>query len=216
MLEITPDLLLQAYRIGVFPMGERRDDPKLHWLDPRLRAVLPLDGFHVPHRLARTVRSERFTVSADTAFAEIVRACAEPRPGHPESWINEPIVDLYSELHSRGHAHSVECRVGDQLVGGLYGVSVGAAFFGESMFSRERDASKVALVHLVARLIQGGFRLLDCQFMTEHLRSFGAVEIPREAFRALLADAIDRPAAFQRELGGADPCAIVQASTRTS
>lgn len=216
MLEITPDLLLQAYRIGVFPMGERRDDPKLHWLDPRLRAVLPLDGFHLPHRLARTIRSGRFSVSADTAFAEIVRACAEPRPGHPESWINEPIIDLYSELHGRGHAHSVECRVGDQLVGGLYGVSVGAAFFGESMFSRERDASKVALVHLVARLIQGGFRLLDCQFMTEHLRSFGAVEIPREAFRALLADAIDRPAAFQRELGGADPCAIVQASTRTS
>lgn len=216
MLEITPDLLLQAYRIGVFPMGERRDDPKLHWLDPRLRAVLPLDGFHLPHRLARTIRSGRFAVSADTAFAEIVRACAEPRPGHPESWINEPIVDLYSELHSRGHAHSVECRIGDQLVGGLYGVSVGAAFFGESMFSRERDASKVALVHLVARLVQGGFRLLDCQFMTEHLRSFGAIEIPREAFRTLLADAIDQPAAFQRELGGVDPCAIVQASTRTS
>jgi leucyl/phenylalanyl-tRNA--protein transferase len=216
MLEITPDLLLQAYRIGVFPMGERRDDPKLHWLDPRLRAVLPLDGFHLPHRLARTIRSGRFSVSADTAFADIVRACAEPRPGHPESWINEPIIDLYSELHGRGHAHSVECRIGDELVGGLYGVSVGAAFFGESMFSRERDASKVALVHLVARLIQGGFRLLDCQFMTEHLRSFGAVEIPRDAFRALLADAIDRPAAFQRELGGADPCAIVQASTRTS
>ncbi|MDP1963664.1 MAG: leucyl/phenylalanyl-tRNA--protein transferase [Reyranella sp.] len=216
MLEITPDLLLQAYRIGVFPMGERRDDPKLHWLDPRLRAVLPLDGFHLPHRLARTIRSGRFSVSADTAFAKIVRACAEPRPGHPESWINEPIIDLYSELHHRGHAHSIECRIGGQLVGGLYGVSVGAAFFGESMFSRERDASKVALVHLVARLIQGGFRLLDCQFMTEHLRSFGAVEIPREAFRALLANAIDRPAAFQRELGGADPCAIVQASTRTS
>ncbi|TAJ37381.1 MAG: leucyl/phenylalanyl-tRNA--protein transferase [Reyranella sp.] len=216
MLEITPDLLLQAYRIGVFPMGERRDDPKLHWLDPRLRAVLPLDGFHLPHRLARTIRSGRFAVSADTAFAETVRACAEPRPGHPESWINEPIVDLYSELHCRGHAHSVECRIGDQLVGGLYGVSVGAAFFGESMFSRERDASKVALVHLVARLVQGGFRLLDCQFMTEHLRSFGAIEIPREAFRTLLADAVDRPAAFQRELGGADPCAIVQASTRTS
>ncbi|MDP2331137.1 MAG: leucyl/phenylalanyl-tRNA--protein transferase [Reyranella sp.] len=216
MLEITPDLLLQAYRIGVFPMGERRDDPRLHWLDPRVRAVLPLDTFHLPHRLARTVRAGRFAVSADTAFAEIVRACAEPRPGHPESWINEPIVDLYSELHRRGHGHSVECRLGGQLVGGLYGVSVGAAFFGESMFSRERDASKVALVHLVARLIQGGFRLLDCQFMTEHLRSFGAIEVPREAFRALLADAIDRPATFQRELGGADPCAIVQASTRTS
>ena len=216
MLEITPDVLLKAYRIGVFPMGERRDDPKLHWLDPRLRAVLPLDGFHLSTRLARTVRSERFTISADISFVEVMRACAEPRPGHPESWINDPIIDLYSELHDRGHAHSVECRVGDELVGGLYGVSVGAAFFGESMFSRERDASKVALVHLVARLIQGGFRLLDCQFMTEHLRSFGAIEVPREAFHVLLADAIDRPATFQRELGGADPCAIVQASTRTS
>jgi leucyl/phenylalanyl-tRNA--protein transferase len=215
-LEITPDLLLQAYRVGVFPMGESRDDPKLHWLDPRLRAVLPLDGFHLPQRLARTVRSGKFDVSADTAFAETMRACAEPRPGHPESWINEPIVDLYNELHRRGHAHSIECRIGDRLVGGLYGVSVGAAFFGESMFSRERDASKVAMVHLVARLIEGGFRLLDCQFMTEHLRSFGAIEIPREAFRALLVDAIDRPANFQREPGGAEPCAIVQANTRTS
>lgn len=216
MLEITPDVLLKAYRIGVFPMGESRDDPKLHWLDPRLRAVLPLDGFHLSTRLARTVRSERFAVSADTSFVEVMRACAEPRPGHPESWINDPIIDLYSELHDRGHAHSVECRIGDELVGGLYGVSVGAAFFGESMFSRERDASKVALVHLVARLIQGGFRLLDCQFMTEHLRSFGAIEVLREAFHVLLADAIDRPATFQRELGDADPCAIVQASTRTS
>ena len=216
MLEITPDLLLQAYRVGVFPMGERRDDPKLHWLDPRLRAVLPLDGFHLSQRLARTVRSGKFDVAADTAFAETVRACAEPRPGHPESWINEPIVDLDSELHRRGHAHSIECRIAGRLVGGLYGVSVGAAFFGESMFSRERDASKVAMVHLVARLILAGFRLLDCQFMTEHLRAFGAVEIPRATFRALLADAIDRPTTFQRELGGAEPCAIVQASTRTS
>ncbi|MFO1083616.1 MAG: leucyl/phenylalanyl-tRNA--protein transferase [Reyranellaceae bacterium] len=215
-MEITPDLLLQAYRIGVFPMGERRDDPKLHWLDPRRRAVLPLDGFHLPHRLARTVRAGRFAVTADTAFAETVRACAEPRPGHPESWINEPIVELYTELHRRGHAHSVECWNGDRLVGGLYGVSVGAAFFGESMFSRQRDTSKVALVHLVARLIVGGFRLLDCQFMTEHLRSFGAIEITREEFRPLLAAAIDLPADFQRDLGGADPCAIVQASTRTS
>jgi leucyl/phenylalanyl-tRNA--protein transferase len=216
MLEITPDLLLQAYRIGVFPMGERRDDPKLYWLDPRVRAVLPLDGFHLPKRLARTVRSGHFEVSADTAFRETMQACAEPRPGHPESWINEPILALYGELHSRGHAHSVECRRNGKLVGGLYGVSVGAAFFGESMFSRERDASKVALVHLVARLVQGGFRLLDCQFMTEHLRSFGAIEIPRDDFRALLADAVDRTAAFHRDLGGADPCAIVQASTRTS
>jgi leucyl/phenylalanyl-tRNA--protein transferase len=215
-MEITPELLLQAYRIGVFPMGERRDDPKLYWLDPRLRAVLPLDAFHLPQRLRRTVRQGHFAVTADTSFGDVVRACAEPRPGHPESWINEPIVDLYTELHRRGHAHSVECRLDGQLVGGLYGVSVGAAFFGESMFSRERDASKVALVHLVARLIAGGFRLLDCQFMTEHLRSFGAIEVPREQFRVLLNDAINRTAAFQRELGGADPCAIVQDNTRTS
>ena len=216
MLEITPELLLQAYRIGVFPMGERRDDPKLYWLDPGLRAVLPLDGFHLPKRLARTVRSGQFEVSADAAFTETMRACAEPRPGHPESWINDPILALYGELFARGHAHSVECRRNGELVGGLYGVSVGAAFFGESMFSRERDASKVALVHLVARLIKGGFRLLDCQFMTEHLRSFGAIEIPRDDFRALLADAVERTADFQRDLGGVDPCAIVQASTRTS
>jgi leucyl/phenylalanyl-tRNA--protein transferase len=216
MLEITPELLLQAYRIGVFPMGERRDDPKLYWLDPRLRAVLPLGGFHLPKRLARTVRSGQFEVSADSAFTETMRACAEPRPGHPESWINDPILALYGELFARGHAHSVECRLNGELVGGLYGVSVGGAFFGESMFSRERDASKVALVHLVARLIKGGFRLLDCQFMTEHLRSFGAIEIPRDDFRALLADAVERTADFQRDLGGVDPCAIVQASTRTS
>ena len=215
-MEITPDLLLQAYRIGVFPMGERRDDPKLYWLDPRQRAVLPLDGFHLPKRLARTVRSGHFEVAADVDFAGVVRACAEPRPGHPESWINEPIVELYSELYRRGHAHSIECRVGGELVGGLYGVHVGAAFFGESMFSRERDASKVALVHLAARLIKGKFRLLDCQFMTEHLRSFGAVEIDRDSFRALLADALSAEAVFQRDLGGSDACALVQANTRTS
>jgi leucyl/phenylalanyl-tRNA--protein transferase len=216
MLEITPELLLQAYRIGVFPMGERRDDPKLYWLDPRLRAVLPLDRFHLPRRLARTVRSGQFEISADKAFVEVVRACAEPRPGHPESWINEPIVKLYGELHRQGHAHSVEAWREGRLVGGLYGVSVGAAFFGESMFSRERDASKVALVHLVARLIKGGFRLLDCQFMTEHLRGFGAVEIPRDQFRERLADAVGRDAVFQGDLAGEDPCSLVQASTRTS
>ena len=216
MLEITPELLLQAYRIGVFPMGERRDDPKLYWLDPRLRAILPLDAFHLPKRLARTMRRGMFDVTADAAFTDVMRACAEPRPGHPESWINEPILALYGDLFARGHAHSIECRRNGELVGGLYGVSVGAAFFGESMFSRERDASKVALVHLVARLIKGGFRLLDCQFMTEHLRSFGAIELPREDFRVRLAEAVDRTASFQRELGAEDPCSIVQASTRTS
>jgi leucyl/phenylalanyl-tRNA--protein transferase len=216
MLEITPDLLLQAYSIGVFPMGERRDDPKLYWLDPRLRAVLPLDAFHLPKRLARTVRSGHFEVGADTAFREVMRACAAPRPGHPESWINEPIIELYGGLFERGHAHSIECRRDGELVGGLYGVSVGGAFFGESMFSLERDSSKVALVHLVARLIRGGYRLLDCQFMTEHLRGFGAVEVPRDTFKAMLAVAVDASATFYGDLGGEDPCAIVQATTRTS
>jgi leucyl/phenylalanyl-tRNA--protein transferase len=216
MLEITPELLLQAYRIGVFPMGERRDDPKLYWLDPRLRAVLPLDGFHLPRRLARTVRSGPFQVTADAEFREVMRACAEPRPGHPESWINEPIVELYGELFNRGYAHSIECRKNGRLVGGLYGVSIGAAFFGESMFSRERDASKVALVHLAARLIKGHFRLLDCQFMTEHLRGFGAVEVPREQFKTMLADAVESTAAYCGDLAGEDPCLIVQANTRTS
>ncbi len=190
MLEITPDLLLQAYRIGVFPMGERRDDPKLYWLDPRLRAVLPLDGFHLSRRLARTVRSGHFEVAADTAFADVLRACAEPRPGHPESWINEPIIELYTELHRRGNAHSVECRRDGRLVGGLYGVSVGAAFFKENMFSRERDASKVALVHLVARLLAGGYQLLDAQFMTEHLAQFGAQEISRRDYHRRLREAM--------------------------
>jgi leucyl/phenylalanyl-tRNA---protein transferase len=215
-MEITPDLLLQAYRIGVFPMGERRDDPKLYWLDPRLRAVLPLDGFHLPQRLKRTIRTGRFEVSADTAFADTVRACAEPRPGHPESWINEPIVDLYGELHRRGHAHSVECRVEGRLVGGLYGVSIGAVFFGESMFSRERDASKVALVHLVARLRYNGFVLLDTQFVTEHLSQFGATEIPRGQYRGLLGRALHMEVDFRAGDEDAVIDAYLQSITQTS
>ena len=216
MNDFTPELLLRAYCAGIFPMGETRGDPTLYWVDPEKRAIIELDQFHLPRRLARTVRNGPFEVSCDTDFTGTLRACAEPRPGHPESWINEPIVDLYSELYRRGHAHSVECRLNGELVGGLYGVTVGGAFFGESMFSRVRDASKVALVHLVARLIKGGFSLLDCQFMTEHLRAFGAVEIDRDAFRALLADAIEKPAVFQRELGTEEACDLVQASTRTS
>ena len=196
MLEITPDLLLQAYRIGVFPMGERRDDPKLYWLDPRLRAVLPLDHFHVPKRLARTVRSETFEVSADTSFREVMRACAAPRPGHPESWINEPIIDLYGQLFDRGHAHSIECRHHGKLVGGLYGVSLGGAFFGESMFSRETDASKVALVFLMQRLRERGFVALDAQILNSHTESLGAVNVPRALFLKLLAAAKERETAL--------------------
>lgn len=213
---LTPEIVLRAYAESVFPMAERREDSELYWISPDRRGIVPLDAFHVPRRLARTVRSDRFKVTSDVCFVDVMRACAEPAPGREQSWINAEILRLYTALHASGHAHSIECWRDGRLAGGLYGVSLGAAFFGESMFSRERDASKVALVHLVARLIRGGFRLLDCQFMTEHLRSFGAVEIPRDEFRVLLADAIDRTASFQRELGGDDPCAIVQDSTRTS
>lgn len=213
---LSPDLLLKAYAIGVFPMAEGRADPRIVFVDPDRRGVLPLDEFHMPRSLRKTIKRGIFDVRCDTAFSEVLAGCAESTPKRKDTWINPEIERLYNQLYRLGFAHSVETWRDGQLVGGLYGVALGAAFFGESMFSRERDASKVALVHLVARLIQGGFRLLDCQFMTEHLRSFGAIEVPREAFHVLLADAIDRPAAFQRELGGADPCAIVQASTRTS
>ena len=195
---LTPELLLQAYRAGIFPMAERRDDPNLFWVSPDARGILPLDAFHLPKRLARTVRSDRFTVKVDTAFAEVMMLCAEPGPDRKESWINDEILSLYTALHRLGHAHSVECWRDGVLVGGLYGVKIGAAFFGESMFSRERDASKVALAHLVARLKVGGFQLLDAQFITSHLAQFGAIEIPRHAYLALLAAALERDAAFYR------------------
>jgi leucyl/phenylalanyl-tRNA--protein transferase len=191
---LTPELLLRAYAQGIFPMAERRDDPLLFWVSPESRGIVPLDGFHVPHRLARTVRSDRFEVAVDTAFADVIRACAAPVEGRDESWINSEIAEVYTALHRKGHAHSVECRRNGKLVGGLYGVRLGAAFFGESMFSRERDASKVALVHLVARMIEGGFALLDTQFLTGHLARFGAVEIPRDEYLKRLADAIARNA----------------------
>jgi leucyl/phenylalanyl-tRNA--protein transferase len=193
---LTPDILLRAYAGGIFPMAERRDDAALFWVSPERRGVIPLDGFHVPHRLARMVRSDRFAVRVDTTFAAVMRACAEPAPDRKESWINGEILSLYTKLHALGHAHSVECWRDGALVGGLYGVRLGAAFFGESMFSRERDASKVALVHLVARLKQGGFVLLDAQFLTEHLARFGTVEIPRTEYLKRLREAIARPAEF--------------------
>ena len=193
---LTPELLLTAYSQGVFPMAETRDDPNLFWVSPETRGVLPLDGFHVSHRLARTVRSDRFEVRIDTAFADVMRACAAPAAGREESWINAEILAVYTALHERGHAHSVECWRDGQLVGGLYGVNLGSAFFGESMFMRERDASKVALVHLVARLIKSGFTLLDAQFLTEHLARFGAIAIPRAAYMKLLAAALTKDADF--------------------
>ena len=198
---ITPDLLLRAYAAGVFPMAERADDPHLHWLDPRQRGILPLDGFHVPGKLLRLVRSGRFRVAVDRDFDAVIAACAAPRAAGDgsggETWINGPIRRLYSALFEMGFCHTVEVYRDDELVGGLYGIALGGAFFGESMFHRARDSSKVALVHLVARLIAGGFTLLDTQFVTEHLRQFGAVEIPRAAYRKRLQAALTLPARFR-------------------
>jgi leucyl/phenylalanyl-tRNA--protein transferase len=184
--EITPEVLLRAYACGIFPMAESADDPTLFWVEPEQRGVIPLDHFHITSRLARTVRADRFTVTADRAFAEVIDGCAAPRMGRENTWINRRIRNLYTALHRIGHCHSVEAWDGDQLAGGLYGVCLGGAFFGESMFHRARDASKVALVHLVARLIAGGFVLLDTQFVTAHLRSFGAFEVPRRRYRTEL------------------------------
>ena len=188
--------LLACYRAGVFPMGEGRDDPRTYLVDPERRGVIPLDGFHVPRRLARTVRADRFAVTADAAFEQVVALCAEDAPDRAETWINPTIRALYGELHRSGRAHSVECRRDGKLVGGLYGVSVGGAFFGESMFSRATDASKVALVHLVARLRAGGYRLLDAQFQTDHLAQFGTEEIGRAAYRRRLRESLKTAADF--------------------
>ena len=186
MFALTPDLLLRAYAVGIFPMAESAEDDEVFWVDPEQRGILPLDGFHLPRRLKRTLRSGDFEIRCDTAFEEVVRACAEPTEDRPKTWINDEIVRLYLALFRRGSAHSVEAWHGDELIGGLYGVQLKAAFFGESMFSRESNASKVALAWLVARLKAGGFRLLDCQFITDHLQSLGAIEVTRDDYVALL------------------------------
>ena len=186
---IPSDLLLLAYRNGIFPMADSRDDPEVFWVEPRRRAILPLSGFRLSKSLAKAIRQERFRVTCNLAFERVVGACAEPRPGHPESWISARIKASYLALHHEGHAHSIECWRGDELVGGLYGVGFGRAFCGESMFSRETDASKVALAWLVALMRRGGAMLLDCQFMTEHLASLGAVEIEQARYVALLGEA---------------------------
>ena len=200
---LTPDLVLHAYAQGIFPMAERREDKTLFWVSPEQRGIIPLDMFHVPNRLARTVRSDRFSVTSDLAFVDVMKACAAPAPGREESWINAEILRLYTALHASGHAHSIEAWRDGRLAGGLYGVTLGAAFFGESMFSRETDASKVALVHLVARLIDGGFVLLDTQFITQHLLQFGTIEIPRADYLARLRDAIGREAYWSAPSGSA-------------
>ncbi len=202
-IDVTPDLLLRAYRAGLFPMAETRHGSRLYWLDPELRGVLPLDGFHLPKRLLRTVLSDQYEVSSNRAFSAVVAGCAAAAPGRQDTWINADIERLFGVLHRMGHAHSVECRRDGVLLGGLYGVAVGGVFFGESMFSTARDASKVALVHLVARLIAGGYRLLDAQFMTEHLTQFGAVEISRLDYHRRLALALSAEGDFQRGGGAA-------------
>ncbi len=191
MMEITPDVLLRAYASGIFPMAETADDPGLFWVEPELRGVLPLDAFHTPRSLARTIRRGTFDIRVDTAFADVVEACAAATSDRPVTWINQRIRELYLELHRLGHCHSVEAWQDGQLVGGLYGVRLGGAFFGESMFSRATDASKVALVHLVERLNAGGFVLLDTQFTTAHLQQFGVEEVPRKRYRRLLEAALE-------------------------
>jgi len=190
---ITPDLLLRAYASGLFPMADSADDPDLFWVEPELRGVLPLDAFHIPKRLARTVRQAPFEIRFNTAFDAVVAACAESVENRPSTWINSTITELYGALHRLGHAHSVEAWRDGELVGGLYGVSLRRAFFGESMFSRTTDASKVCLVHLVNRLRERGFVLLDTQFTTEHLKRFGAIDVPREDYAEMLAEALEGP-----------------------
>jgi len=193
---ITPEILLRAYAVGLFPMAESRDDPTLFWVDPHSRGVLPMEKFHLPKRLRRILRQGRFEVRCDSAFEDTLDGCAQSTERRPDTWINREIRELYLALHRMGHAHSVEAWLDGELVGGLYGVSLKGAFFGESMFSRERDASKVALVHLVARLKLGGYLLLDTQFITEHLAQFGTIEISKRAYRQRLAAALKTTGEF--------------------
>ena len=217
-IEITPEVLLKAYACGIFPMAESAEDPALYWVEPEKRGVIPLDRFHIPARLARTVRSDRFTVTVDRDFEGVLAGCAESRPGRPRTWINARIRTLYRKLYERRHCHSIEVYDGDTLVGGLYGVTLGRAYFGESMFHRARDASKVALVHLVARLRAGGFKLLDTQFVTDHLKIFGAFEVPRRQYHKLLEAALTGEADFaalgkKRPLSGAQALAQLAAKS---
>jgi len=223
---LTPEILLAAYAAGVFPMADSADDPELFWVDPQRRGILPLDRFHVPRRLRRVLRQGRFEIRCDAAFEAVIRGCAEATEKRPNTWINDEIVRLYTGLFARGAAHSIECRRDGALVGGLYGIAIGAAFFGESMFSRETDASKVALVHLVARLRHGGYRLLDMQFLTPHLARFGGIEVSRAHYHRLLASALGYFASFPVVLpetagllpdasdGGADGAAAPLQSSR--
>ena len=211
-IPLTPELLLRAYAAGIFPMAESATDPELFWVDPKRRGVIPLDRFHVSRSLARRLRRKDYSVTFDVAFSAVVQGCAD----RPETWINPTILGLYDALHDRGRAHSVEVWQGDQLVGGVYGVVLGSAFFGESMFSRATDASKVALAYLVSRLRAGGFALFDTQFLTDHLASLGAIEVSRDKYHEMLEHALARPADFHAQ--GPVPTAqdVIQRSGQTS
>ena len=200
MKALTPEILLRAYAAGIFPMSEGRDDPELFWVDPENRGIIPLNGFHVPRRLQRLLRNNPFEIRCDTAFVRVMEHCAEAAKGRESTWINQIIIDLYTTLHHMGCAHSVECWKEDDLVGGLYGIALRGIFFGESMFSRATDASKVALVHTAARLRQGGFTLLDVQFVTDHLGQFGAVKVPRNDYHMILSKALEVNAKFPAQL----------------
>lgn len=210
--QITPELLLRAYAAGVFPMAERRDDPRVHWIDPEWRGILPLDGFHISRSLARRLRGGGYRISVDTDFAGVMRGCA----GRPETWINETIFTLCQRLHHAGYAHSLEVREGNALVGGVYGIALGGAFFGESMFSRRRDASKIALAYLVDRLRAGGFTLFDTQFLTPHLESLGGIEISRAEYRDRLRQALALQADFHRQGDAPDAQELLQRSSQIS
>jgi len=223
--ELTPELLLRAYSAGIFPMSESRNDPGIFWVDPQARGVLPMDAFHIPRRLKKTVRSDTFDVRTDTAFLDVLDLCAETNTDRRETWINLGIRKAVIGLFDMGYAHSIETWADNTLVGGLYGVALGGAFFGESMFSRVTDASKVALVHLVARLKMGGFTLLDVQFITDHLRQFGATEIPARIYLEQLDAALQIQGVFpldaggtasSSELAGALEGLFLQSSTQTS
>ena len=216
LFEITPEVLLKAYACGIFPMAESAEDTGLYWIEPERRGIIPLDGFHCPRRLARTVRRGVFEIRVDTDFEGVIEGCAAPAAGRRKTWINRRIRRLYGQLFRLGHCHTVEAWRDGRLVGGLYGVRLGRAFFGESMFAIERDASKVALVHLVARLRRGGFTLLDTQFVTEHLARFGAVEIGRKEYQQRLAEALRGEADFYCFEGGGTLDEVLQSVSQTS
>ncbi|KQV34400.1 MULTISPECIES: leucyl/phenylalanyl-tRNA--protein transferase [unclassified Rhizobium] len=190
---ITPELLLRAYSIGLFPMADSADDPEIFWVEPELRGIIPLDNFHVSRSLAKTIRRAPFEITFNADFEGVMKGCRASAPDRPTTWINSTILSLYTSLHRMGYAHSVEAWEGEELVGGLYGVSLGAAFFGESMFSRRTDASKICLVHLVERLRERGYKLLDTQFTTEHLKTFGAIDVPKVQYEGLLTRAMASP-----------------------